>query len=375
MRNKQECTVEAIRQKSHYNLVVKIENQTFHPINVKLHHTKIEISDPDELESLTRQYSGLGPEKPEVPTWNALAELPKPIVITLDRTISAEAEERFYSESTYLPLPGRQLKASRSPMKRVREVTSSRYAQYKSKVIQLNNVLKTRMALSALRDPEESFSKNSMKISPREIEALERKVTNYVSSTIKGVEFEHQTKRFFERIKTLMARTPAEDQRDQDVFWASFAGQYRQIEDLAGAFNTFETHSAQAFEPLQRYLNALNEFFKDSGKRLAFDERANQLAFQRLTPDGEPPEEFRNIDKLSSGERQLLILFTFLAFIADTGGLFIVDEPELSLHPKWQSEFLDAFLALKAPKNQLLIATHSPEIVGAHKAACVVLLP
>ena len=47
-------------------------------------------------------------------------------------------------------------------------------------------------------------------------------------------------------------------------------------------------------------------------------------------------------------------------------GIFIVDEPELSLHLTWQKLFIEQ--TLKINNNiQLIFATHSPEIVGRHR--------
>lgn len=50
--------------------------------------------------------------------------------------------------------------------------------------------------------------------------------------------------------------------------------------------------------------------------------------------------------------------------------VFIIDEPELSLHIRWQKIFVDK--AMEAQKNnQLILATHSPEIVGEYREKCI----
>ena len=69
------------------------------------------------------------------------------------------------------------------------------------------------------------------------------------------------------------------------------------------------------------------------------------------------------------------MLFTYLSFNTQGGNLFIIDEPELSLHPKWQEDFLPNVEKLMPKNAQLLIATHSPIIVGKKKEYCTVLLP
>lgn len=50
-------------------------------------------------------------------------------------------------------------------------------------------------------------------------------------------------------------------------------------------------------------------------------------------------------------------------------GVFIVDEPELSLHIAWQEKFVDAIREAN-PKVQLILATHSPAIILDRDDAC-----
>ena len=54
--------------------------------------------------------------------------------------------------------------------------------------------------------------------------------------------------------------------------------------------------------------------------------------------------------------------------------MFIVDEPELSLHLEWQLEFVDTLLELN-PDIQLIFATHSPEIIGKRRDKAFKLIP
>ncbi|MBT9523423.1 MAG: ATP-binding protein [Dechloromonas sp.] len=64
----------------------------------------------------------------------------------------------------------------------------------------------------------------------------------------------------------------------------------------------------------------------------------------------------------SSGEQQLLSsLFGLVAEMQDDA-LVLIDEPELSLHPSWQTQFLDLLSLVIRPFNgcHVLVATHSP---------------
>lgn len=81
------------------------------------------------------------------------------------------------------------------------------------------------------------------------------------------------------------------------------------------------------------------------------------------------------LQDLSSGEKQLIITFASLIFglKGKNKGIFIVDEPEASLHLEWQSKFVPAIL--KANENiQLIFATHSPELIGKYRSKAVKLV-
>lgn len=63
------------------------------------------------------------------------------------------------------------------------------------------------------------------------------------------------------------------------------------------------------------------------------------------------------VDQLSSGELEWLAMVGTLV-IQDFQGLLLLDEPELHMHPEWQSNLLPALRSV-APRAQLLIATHA----------------
>jgi len=68
-----------------------------------------------------------------------------------------------------------------------------------------------------------------------------------------------------------------------------------------------------------------------------------------------------DLDQLSSGEREIIAFFTYLCTKAINTSILIIDEPELHLHPKWQSIILYAIHKI-FPSVQLFLATHSQEI-------------
>ncbi|MGA2898353.1 MAG: ATP-binding protein [Acidobacteriaceae bacterium] len=70
---------------------------------------------------------------------------------------------------------------------------------------------------------------------------------------------------------------------------------------------------------------------------------------------------------LSSGEKQLLVLFCNVAQASDRESIFIIDEPELSLNVEWQRFLIDALQKLGSGNIQFIFATHSLELLARHR--------
>lgn len=74
-----------------------------------------------------------------------------------------------------------------------------------------------------------------------------------------------------------------------------------------------------------------------------------------------------NLSCLSSGEKQEIALFFQLIFEIENVGLLLIDEPEISLHIEWQKVFIDDLMSvIKKNKFNVIITTHSPQIISKH---------
>ncbi|HFW6085601.1 TPA: AAA family ATPase, partial [Salmonella enterica subsp. enterica serovar Enteritidis] len=71
---------------------------------------------------------------------------------------------------------------------------------------------------------------------------------------------------------------------------------------------------------------------------------------------------------LSSGEKQLLILFIETLLQQNKPFIYLTDEPELSLHIAWQRKIIPAIKQLN-PNAQIIAATHSPEVASKYRNA------
>lgn len=69
------------------------------------------------------------------------------------------------------------------------------------------------------------------------------------------------------------------------------------------------------------------------------------------------------LEKLSSGEKQLIIFLSETLLQNQKPYIFLADEPELSLHIEWQEQLVPSLLKIN-PSAQVIFATHSPDVVG-----------
>lgn len=72
-----------------------------------------------------------------------------------------------------------------------------------------------------------------------------------------------------------------------------------------------------------------------------------------------------DLNKLSSGEKQEILLFYQLIFETNKNVLLLIDEPEISLHIIWQKKFMDDLMEIiDYKKMTVIVATHSPQIIN-----------
>ena len=83
-------------------------------------------------------------------------------------------------------------------------------------------------------------------------------------------------------------------------------------------------------------------------------------------------EEF-DINELSSGEKQLFLRTLSIKMLEPEDSIILIDEPELSLHPKWQQQIIKVYQSI-GKNNQIILATHSPHILGSVPSENIIIL-
>jgi predicted ATPase len=245
---------------------------------------------------------------------------------------------------------------------------------------QLADRLKQELILSAFRPTKGEHELSSWNQRPQFLDNLQRTERVVISSLtqidIPPEQISKSVIPFFEHVRRTASNLPAEPNitkgrltpEEISVFsdWSALQPQVQQINLIANRIGAYNRELTNNFSILEHYLKSVNTFLSDSAKQLAFDPRGNL----RIHVEGD--DRPRDINALSSGERQIVVILTHLAFnrLAKRANILIIDEPELSLHLRWQELFVDAVIGA-SPGLQLILATHSPAIIKGRIGNCI----
>lgn len=125
-------------------------------------------------------------------------------------------------------------------------------------------------------------------------------------------------------------------------------------------------------EDIQRKVfDEINEIFEN----LNIDVKVEDISQdgRNITLFTNPSGDEFDINELSSGEKQLFLRTLAIKMLNPENSIILIDEPELSLHPKWQQRIVDVYRKI-GENNQIIIATHSPHILGSVKKENIMLL-
>ncbi|RQU95119.1 ATP-binding protein [Burkholderia cenocepacia] len=119
------------------------------------------------------------------------------------------------------------------------------------------------------------------------------------------------------------------------------------LDEIRAQIEGVERERESIMRPLEAVRLLAMKLFRHSGiklgKTLSFGDAASAI----------------NSDALSAGEKQMLSFIAYNAFYKNA--VFVIDEPELSLHVDWQRQLFSILMGQQT-ENQFVIATHSPFI-------------
>ena len=102
------------------------------------------------------------------------------------------------------------------------------------------------------------------------------------------------------------------------------------------------------------FIEIVNEAFKRTNKTV--DTTKSKLQFKI------EDELLESNKRLSSGEKQFIIVMLTILLQRNQESILIMDEPEISMHLDWQRNLIQNIQKLN-PNCQIILATHSPGII------------
>ena len=177
-----------------------------------------------------------------------------------------------------------------------------------------------------------------------------RKVKSTTTQQLDSEKYENDSNDDFTSVKQLIVDIDAQDNSE----WMRITKAGMQT-----PFDAFKQTSK-----MYRFEKAFNEFF-------------GTVKFKGV--DNTNPEEIKilfekhgkeiSVDSLSTGEKQIVFRGAHLLknINSMSGGIALIDEPELSMHPKWQQKVLRYYRSLfnknGSQDAQIIIATHSEYVL------------
>jgi ABC-type lipoprotein export system ATPase subunit len=118
---------------------------------------------------------------------------------------------------------------------------------------------------------------------------------------------------------------------------------------------------SQYITPFTNLEKIINSLLQGKEIKLSMDENLHNI-FKIITYGKDEIQ----VQHLSSGEKNLLLIFFHFLFEMKKNTLFMIDEPELSLHIDWQYSLIENFQEY-SNDNQIFVVTHSPDIMQNHR--------
>lgn len=266
-----------------------------------------------------------------------------------------------------------------SPLDYASMLIRNAYSQSNATVLKLTEKFKTKLMLYAFDSLYDIDSFTSHKNSPlpsiTQIEKVESRVLTLCASELIPQDDIEKVRMYFEKLKKIgnpLAKGNFGPSKELNYFLN--ITQFDKVKNILNDFEAFEKKKRDETNKVDQFIQIMNDFYTDSNKILYFNPATSSLAYSITNKKGLVVESDVDIHYLSSGEKQLLILFANIIF-GETGHVYIIDEPELSLHVKWLEMLYSHIESVAPAENQLIIATHSPILADKKRDNAVILFP
>lgn len=176
----------------------------------------------------------------------------------------------------------------------------------------------------------------------------------FSSFNLKKTEYQNRIDSHFEIFAKAQEKLTGKEEAPLNSTDVSVLIGTERIDHIVEEWNNLLKKRLKIFEPRDTYLNIINGMMQ---RKTFFINEQNELVVRSHSG--------KNIllSDLSSGEKQLLIVLGEALLQEKKNWIYIADEPELSLHVRWQEKLVDNLLSIN-PNAQIVFATHSPDVVS-----------
>jgi predicted ATP-binding protein involved in virulence len=326
------------------------------------------------------------------PVLKFINDLPTPMYLGLDRRIiSIDDNVRFAKRASY-SRPMRQRRRNifgaslQQSLYEAIDFTEDKFRDVSLEKAKQNEAFQREIILDLLDFPPISFHDIRHLPNASDIKRLERAKKNLTRLpeliSIEESDVKKRLDPFFEFLEERIARLPKssnanrknkgldvrEEELEARIEWSFNQSHIEKVNKLSEKISAHNKKIEGLEEKINQFLSSINSFFEDSGKRVLFTQRG----VLRFLLEHDEDKEARPLPTLSSGEIQILVILAHLHFNPEAreAGVFMIDEPELSLHVQWQEKFIDEMVRA-APDLQYILATHSPSIIQEKTNQCI----
>ena len=178
-----------------------------------------------------------------------------------------------------------------------------------------------------------------------------KKITTTTTSTLDVEKYDTDTNDDFTSLKQLIVDVVNQDNSD-------YTEQNKALGTNPKSWNEFYTTSR-----IFRFKNSFDNFFDNLKYEKVTDTQGEKTILFAKNGNSIP------VDQLSTGEKQIVFRGIYLLKNSNIlhGASIMIDEPELSMHPKWQQKILKYYRILFSnggqQNAQLFFATHSEHVL------------
>jgi ABC-type Mn2+/Zn2+ transport system ATPase subunit len=319
-----------------------------------------------EMRQIMSRYSRFETHFIELDTVKAIRSLATPVFLGLDRRIHEGADIDLINLDSF----GRDRDLTSNVKGNLYEslidvegLIKNNYLNYSQTQTGISNTLKNKIIYSSfdIIESKDGFAINIQ--SNIDIETRKDRIIE-ASKNFKISDLESKIRNYFDELakiqKNLEIEQKKKGKKDEKNFmkilgqWFSNSPQLQRIDNIISLYENAQNEIVEEYRPFKKFETLANQYFEESNKKI----KINNGILEIILPNGKNSD----VHKLSSGEKQIIIMLAQLIFGAKRE-IFIIDEPELSLHLGWQELFVDS-ITTSSPETQFILATHSPSIVG-----------